>query len=78
MKNFNQNQNSIKLGFYFETTKELATVQVDGFYFTRMRKDATTNWALWVEKTEAWTGHVNNMKLKKEFHHHLSDIQVIN
>jgi hypothetical protein len=68
----------LKLGFYFETTKELASVIVDGFYFTRMKKDAISNFALWVEKTEAWTGYENKLKMDKRFHQHLENIKNVN
>ena len=68
----------LKLGFYFETTKELASVRVDGFYFTRMKKDAISNFALWVEKNEAWTGFENGLKINKRFHLHLEEIKNAN
>ncbi len=59
---------TIKLGFYFETEKESATILANGFFFTNKRALATDeNHALSIGKNENWTGDYFNGKFTPKF-----------
>jgi len=65
------------IGCYFETTKELATVFANGFYFTNKRKDATDReHCLHVTKTISYTGSYLEDGFHKEFY--CDDAVVVN
>ncbi|MEC4050609.1 hypothetical protein OX284_014310 [Flavobacterium sp. SUN046] len=68
---------TLKNGFYFETSKDLAELTVDGFYFTKYKKNATTDFALLIEKDCAWTGAYSNATIEKTFFQHLEDIKLV-
>ena len=67
----------VRIGCYFETTKELATVFANGFFFTNKRKDATDReHCLNVGKTISYTGSYLEDGFHKEFY--CDDAVVVN
>jgi len=61
-------QLEVRVGCYFETTKELATVFANGFFFTNKRKDSTDReHCLMVRKNGSYTGSYLDDGFYKEF-----------
>jgi len=59
----------VRIGCYFETTKELATVFANGFYFTNKRKDSTDReHCLNVDEKISYTGSYLEDGFHKEFY----------